>query len=188
MVHTTTVQYAGHNLQYIIYQLESVNATQHPFIVIQPGLYPQICYSLLVKKFVHKGGKGTKKTKSFRTPKLVSLATKVRSVKRLNNVRDWWSNGARQCFQLGLLKKDVDVGQCGVEDNPRLNPQETLSPRHLGLQIIRYSAPIFNSAYKHVVNMLQITRYSALIINTALSTYNIKVQIILFRFSFSLPQ
>ena len=49
----------------------------------------------------------------------------------------------------------VDVGKCGVEDNPRLNPQETLSPRHLGLQIIRYSAPIFNSAYKHVVNMLQ---------------------------------
>ena len=82
----------------------------------------------------------------------------------------------------------VDVGKCGVEDNPRLNPQETLSPRHLGLQIIRYSAPIFNIAYKHVVNMLQITRYSALIINSALSTYYIIVQIILSRFSFSLPQ
>ena len=82
----------------------------------------------------------------------------------------------------------VDVGKCGVEDNPRLNPQETLSPRHLGLQIIRYSGPIFNSAYKRVVNMLQIIRYSALIINSALSTYYIIVQIILSRFSFSLPQ
>ena len=26
------------HLQYIIYQLESVNATQHPFIVLHPGL------------------------------------------------------------------------------------------------------------------------------------------------------
>ena len=74
--------------------------------------------------------------------------------------------------------------------NPRLNPQETLSPRHLGLQIIRYSAAIINRAYEHVVNMLQIIRYSCESYGTVLllSIVLIKVQFILCCFSISLLQ
>ena len=39
----------------------------------------------------------------------------------------------------GESDDDKDVGKVGVEDNLDLNPQETLSLKHRGLQIIRCS-------------------------------------------------
>ena len=70
MVHTTTAQYAGQNLQYIIYQLESVNATQHPFIVLHPGLlYTRKSVTPFWSKILSiKEGKGPRKRKACAHP------------------------------------------------------------------------------------------------------------------------
>ena len=46
----------------------------------------------------------------------------------------------------GEIADDIDVdnvGVVGVEDNLGLNPQETLSLKHRGLQIIRCSTSVY---------------------------------------------
>ena len=97
--------------------------------------------------------------------------------------------GKRGVFML-LMTTMLLMLVSAVEDNPRLNTQETLSPRHLGLQIIRYSAAIITNAYEHVVNMLQIIQYSCESYGTVLliSIVLIKVPFNLRCFSISLLQ